>query len=250
MNQQSNHSCCCIERLIMVLLIVQIFSGYIGTTLALSSSSVEDLQGRIDPGLVNFYTVPNLQQGDWLYLYAGRISGNFDPFVALGNSSVNASVLGRDFEEEISRAIEEGRDPLEAIPDTAEKFFLAWNDDGGNGYDAAVKFQVPDSGDYQFLVVSSPLRRTFGTYRLQVGVNDPKVLTGQAIANRKGIALLEKNLSEIGHAVQELNGTLTAGKTSTFYKLNPVSEGDSIYAFIETASGDLKPILIQDQDRL
>ena len=88
------------------------------------------------------------------------------------------------------------------------------------------------------------MRRTFGTYRLQVGVNDPKVLTGQAIANRKGIALLEKNLSEIGHAVQELNGTLTAGKTSTFYKLNPVSEGDSIYAFIETASGDLKPILI------
>ena len=82
MNQQSNHSCCCVERLVMVLLIVQIFSGYIGTTLALSPSSVEDLQGRIDPGLVNFYTIPNLQQGDWLYLYAGRISGNFDPFVA------------------------------------------------------------------------------------------------------------------------------------------------------------------------
>ena len=71
---------------------------------------------------------------------------------------MSASVLGRDFEGEISKAIEEGHDPLEAIPDTAEKFFLAWNDDGGNGYDAAVKFQVPVSGDYQLLVASSPLR--------------------------------------------------------------------------------------------
>jgi hypothetical protein len=88
------------------------------------------------------------------------------------------------------------------------------------------------------------MMRTFGTYLLQLGVNAPQVLTGQANANRKGIALLEKNLSEIGQSVQELNGTLTASKTSTFYDINPISDGDTIYAFIETIQGDLRPILI------
>jgi hypothetical protein len=127
--------------------------------------------------------------------------GNFDPFVALGNSSVNASILGADFEAEVNKAVEEGRDPLEAIPATAKKYFLAWDDDGGKGYDAAFKFRILDSGNYQLFVSSSPMRKTFGTYLLQLGVNAPQVLTGQAGANRKGLALLDKNLSEIGYAV-------------------------------------------------
>ena len=233
-----------LNRLMKALFLAQVFMGIIGISLALSISSVEDLEGRIDPGGGNFYSIPNLQQEDTLYLYGRGTSGNFDPFVALGNSSVSASVLGADFEAEVDRAIEEGRDPLEAIPETAKKYFLAWDDDSGNGYDAALKFQVPVSGDYQLFVSSSPMRRTFGTYLLQLGVNAPQVLTGQANANGKGIALLDKNLSGIGRAVQELNGTLTTSKTSTFYDIYPVSEGDTIYAFIENILGDLRPILI------
>jgi hypothetical protein len=129
----------------VALFLAQVFMGVIGTSLALSVSSVEDLKGRIDPGKVNFYTISNLQQGDTVYLYGSGISGNFDPFVALGNSSVSASVLGADFRAEVDRAIREGQDPLEAIPRTAKKYFLAWDDDGGKGYDAALKFQVPES---------------------------------------------------------------------------------------------------------
>jgi len=244
MNHQKNRSRRSFMWLIAAFFLFQLLSGVIGNSQDLSASSVEDLEGRIDPGTVNFYTVPSLQQGDRLYIYISGTSGNFDPFVAIGNSSVNASALGADFRKEVDEAVEMGADPLEAIPKTANKYFMAWNDDGGDGYDSAVSFQVPANGDYQLLISSSPLRRTFGTYRLQVGINAPQVLTGQAIANRKGTALLEKNLSEIGYAVQEINGTLSGNKTSTFYNLNPVSEGYTLYAFIETASGDLKPILI------
>jgi Neurotransmitter-gated ion-channel ligand binding domain len=228
----------------VALFLASVFMDVIGASLALSVSSVEDLEGRIDPAGANFYKISNLQEGDTIYLYGRGTSGNFDPFVALGNSSVSASVLGADFEAEVNRTIEEGRDPLEAIPATAKKYFLAWDDDGGKGYDAEFKFKVPASDDYQLFVSSSPMRRTFGTYLLQLGINAPQVLTGQAKENTKGIAVLDKNLSEIGHAIQELNGTLTADKTSTIYDINPVSESDTIYAFIENIQGDLRPILI------
>jgi hypothetical protein len=208
MNLQNTQCFHCAERFIIMLVLTQLFSGVVVTSLALSASSVEDLHGRINPGQGNFYTIPNLQQGDRLYIYVSGTSGNFDPFVAIGNTSVNASGLVADFEKDVNETIGKGGDPLDAIPETARKYFLAWNDDGGKGYDSAINFQVPASGDYQMLISSSPLRRTFGDYRLLVGVNSPQVLTGQAIANRKGIARLEKNLSEIGYAVQEIPSML------------------------------------------
>jgi hypothetical protein len=244
MNQHKNYCHSILKQIVMALLLAQIFVGIIDTSLALSVRSVEDLQGHINPGTANFYIIPNLQEGDSLYLYGRGTSGNFDPFLAVGNSTVNASQLATDFEAEVEMDIEEGRDPLEAIPETANRYFLAWDDDGGDGYNAAVKFQVPASGNYQLFLSSSPGRRTFGEYLLQVGVNAPQVLTGQAVANREGIALLDKNLSEIGYAVQEINGNLTANKTSTFYNLNPLSREDRFYAFIEATSGDLMPVLI------
>jgi hypothetical protein len=244
MNHQKKPRCYSLKLIIIAVFLLQIFSGFTVTSLALSAVSVEDLAGRIDPGSVNFYTIPDLQQGDRLYIYASGTSGNFDPFVAVGNSSVNSSVLRTDFETEVNKAIEDGHDPLEAIPGTASNYFLAWNDDGGEGYDAALEFIALASGDYQILVSSSPLRRTFGTYFLQVGVNAPLALTGQAAARGEEIVLLEKNLSEIGYGVQEINGDLNENETSTFYKLSPVSEGDTVFAFVEATSGDLRPILI------
>ncbi|NPV63719.1 MAG: hypothetical protein HPY61_14035 [Methanotrichaceae archaeon] len=228
-----------------MLLLVQLLAVLaMGTSTAFSVSSIEDIQGHIDPGRSNFYTIPGLQKGDTLYLYGRGTSGNLDPFLAVANSSLNKSLLIADFKAEVEQDIKEGQDPLDAIPEIADRYFLAWDDDGGGGYDAAVKFQVPAGGDYGLLFGSSPAEMTFGDYLLTVGVNAPSVLTGKSVANRDGLALLDKNLSGIGYAVQEIRGNLSANKTSTFYNLRALSGGDTLYVYIEAESGDLKPVLM------
>lgn len=208
-----------------------------------SFGSVEVLSGHIYPGDINFYLLPNLTQGDTLYAYANGTSGNFDPFLALANISLNDSGLKENFSADVERKIAEDQGLIISISETADKYFLAWDDDIGHGYDAALQFKIPVNGDYRLFVSSSPGRRTFGSYLLLVGINAPQVLTGEANPTGQNIALLEKDASKVGYAVEELNGTLTADKSTTFYILDPVTAGDTFYAYIQATSGDLIPEL-------
>ena len=68
-----------------------------------------------------------------------------------------------------------------AIDDLRDRSFLAWDDDGGAGYGAALEFPIPASGDY-FLIAGSALssvgRSTAGDYQLQIGINAAEVLAG------------------------------------------------------------------------
>lgn len=233
------YSGCIIYSLIFAL----VFIPALGSGQA-SPGSIEELRGYIHPGDINFYLLPNLKQGDTLYAYAYGTSGNLDPFLALANTSLNASSLKEDFTVDVERNIAKDQGPIISISEIADKYSLTWDDDSGKGYSAAFQFKIPANGDYRLLVVSSPGRRSFGSYRLLIGVNAPQVLMGQANSTGQSIAVLDKNSSEAGYAIQQLNGRLTANKPSTFYILNPVNSGDTFYAFIKATSGDLIPVLI------
>lgn len=208
---------------------------------------MEVLRGHIYPGDINFYLLPNLTKGDTIYAYAHGTSGNFDPYLALANISLNPSNLKENFTADVEKGIAKDRGLIISISETADKYFLAWGDDTGHGYDASLQFKVPADGDYRLFVSSSPGRRTFGDYLLLVGIDTSQILTGQANSTGSNIAsdiaFLEKDASKVGYAVEELNGTLTAGKSSTFYILNPVTAGDTFYAYIQSTSGDLIPEL-------
>ncbi|WP_301664057.1 hypothetical protein [Methanoculleus frigidifontis] len=209
------------------------------------NAGIQELTGRIEPDQVIFFDLPGLQAEETLFIYANGTGGNLDPFLALPNTSLTRGEARREFDLEVNRSIAEGRDPLLVIPEIADRYFLAWDDDSGAGYDATVRYTIPADGDYRLLLFSSPAKEnTFGTYRLLVGIDAPQVLSGQAEPTGAAIAVLDRGASEVGMAVQEVDGTLTANRTSTFYTVNPVTGGDTFYAFIEATSGNLIPVIV------
>jgi hypothetical protein len=204
---------------------------------------VQTLTRTIEIGRAGVYTVVDLKEGDILFVHAARKSGNLDPFVGLSSSRYDAASLGQAFDETVRRVVAEGRDPLEALPEIYREFLVAWDDDSGSGYDSALEYKVAADGDYQLLVVSSPTRETFGAVELLVGVNAPQVLTGRAAPTGDVLVVLDEDALPERVAVQEIVGTLGPEVPEVALELDPLGEGDTLYAYAERTSGDLMPVL-------
>ena len=132
------------------------------------------------------------------------------------------------------------------ITELADELFLVWDDDSGEGYAAALEFQVPESGNYQLVIYSSPGTDTesLGEYQLMVGINEPEVITGEAQPTEAQILELEGIISADSRvAVENFTGSLTQNKPSTLFKLKNFNAGDILYVWLEATSGDLKPIV-------
>jgi hypothetical protein len=204
---------------------------------------VQELRGYAAVGDNVFFTIPALKQGETLYVYAAGMSGDLDPFVGLSGERVGADALNEAFWSEVQRAIDEGRDPLEVLPEIYDGFFVAWDDDSGEGYDAAFEYPVPADGDYQLLVSRNPARENSGEFRLLIGVDAPEVLSGRARVTGHDLAYLDTASSQVRIFVQELTGTLTPALIERILPLRELREGDTFYAYAETISGTIRPIL-------
>lgn len=215
----------------------------LGLVQAQENGAVQEFTGEAGTGKPTFYLLPNLKKGDTLYIYASGESGNLDPLVALGDKAFTRETLADDFLAVVNQALNAGRDPLEVVPEFADKVFLAWDDDSGNGYDAAFEFTIPANGDYQLFLGSTPATPTFGRYRLLIGLNAPDVLTGQAESTGDGIAMLDKANSRQNVGIEEITGTFTTDKNSTFFVLNELKADDTVYAYVEATAGDLAPVI-------
>ena len=216
-----------------------------GTVYAQSTGSIQELNGYLDVGDAKVYTLPNLKSGDTVYAYIEGISGNLDPTFGLAKQRSDwLTILGEDLTQKIDKAVADNQDPLVMITELADDLFLVWDDDSGEGYDAVLEFQVPESGNYQLVIYNSPGTEKFGEYRLLLGINEPKVLTGKALPTGAQIAELEGNISaESIVAVETLTGSLTPESQSTSFKLKNFNAGDIFYVWVEATSGDLKPIV-------
>lgn len=208
-----------------------------------SDGRVQELAGYAAVGDNVFFTIPALVQGDMLYVYAAATSGDLDPFVALMDETLGSDKLNEAFWAEVQKAIDEGRDPLEALPEIYDSFFVAWDDDSGQGYAAAFQYRVPADGDYQLLISRNPARENAGHYRLLVGVDAPEVLTGRAVPTGDNLAYFDAASSQVHVSVQEITGTLSFSIIERSLPLAELQPGDTFYAFAETISGTLHPIL-------
>ena len=182
-----------------------------------------------------------------LYIYATATSGNLDPIVFITDTDFHPEILGSDFESALDQAIEEGLDPLEAIDAVRDQHALAWDDDSGGGLSAALAFEVPADGDYQLVfggALSVAGGNTFGDYRMLVGLDEPQVLEGDAETTGDTIAIRDVNATPPGIGVQELTGTFSPEKTSTFVELYDFKENDTLSVYLESTSGDLIPTLV------
>lgn len=216
-----------------------------GAAQAQEGGQVQELLGRIDLAQPNkVYLLSDLKRGQTLYVHMEGTSGNLDPLVGVLDSDANVDALGIAFRTAVEQAVVEGEDPLAVIPQFADERFLAWDDDGGQGYSAAMEFPIPADGDYLLLAGDAPFPGTFGQFRLLIGLDAPQVLTGEATPTGEVLAVGYDVSDVVEVAVQELTGTLAAGKESTFFNLDDVSPGNTFYAYVEATSGDLAPVLV------
>ena len=205
-------------------------------------TAVQELTGRVGEGGRVLYTVPNLGEGDTLYVYLENISGDLDPLVGLSDTKISPAVIDA-FVVRLEEAIAEDDDPLRSLPSIFDEFLVAWDDDSGPGYAARFEYPVPGEGEFQLLVAPSPARPSAGDFRLLLGINQPQALTGQAETTGEQIAFLDLESSQFEVSVQEFTGKLTPEKPEKTRDLRRMRAGDTLYARVETIAGDLAPSL-------
>jgi hypothetical protein len=214
------------------------------TAFAQGAARVQVLTGLAETGGNALYVLPDLRQGQTLTAYATATSGNLDPFVALIRSRADFETLRSEFVREVERVTSEGRDPYSALPEIYDQIALAWDDDSGTGYDAALEYPISADGDYYLLVSRNPATETSGEYRLLVGLDAPDVLRGDAVPTGHTIASLDEELTQVRVLVKEVTGTITESEPEASVTLRPLKSSEVVYAFAEANSGDLALTLV------
>jgi hypothetical protein len=143
--------------------------------------------------------------------------------------------------------VQTSEQPLVDLPALNDRTFLAWDDDSGQGHNAALEFTIPQDGDY-YLGASGALatagRITSGEYRLVLGLDTPGVLEGLAVPNGAVIAVQDEKSLDSAGKVQEYTGSLDASQPKMTLPLFEVDPGETFSVYVEALSGDLKPILL------
>jgi hypothetical protein len=177
---------------------------------------VQVLSGRVFLDEKLQHGLSDLQQGDTLYVEMSNVSGNLDPLVLLTTLDVYTEELLQEMRDEHEQRVTAGEDPVLAMREI-------------------------------LLALGALTNETEGEYELVVGLNAPEVLAGQGRDTGDEIAFLDREASGITTAVQEIRGELTAEQHNWFYAIPHVDTDDTLYAYVEATSGDLKPILeLQD----
>lgn len=211
-----------------------------------NAGDIQVFTGHIDPGEREVYHLSNLRRGDTLYVYMRRLSGNLDPLFAVADGKFKMKM----FDDRLSDILKKTpHSPYNVFRDLLDSFYLAWDDDSGNGSDAALKYSIPADGNYKVVVAGSrqPLGRqvtglTFGSYRLIIGVNTPAVLSGKAASSGRPFARLEYSPSSLPR-IQEITGKLSKENNATYFRLADIDPGSTLFVRAEATSGDLKPAL-------
>ena len=203
---------------------------------------VQIINENLQPGEAHYYNIANLKIGDTVYINIENLSGNLDPILGITKEQSDFSQFDDYYAIEIPEKLEKGEEFAEIFPDFADKFFIAWDDNSGVLSDASITFQVPENGDYQVTVAGTyyQLQRgdkyynTFGKYRLNIGVNAPEVLSGNANATGDQI------VSQIGvfnKRVQEEIIEISDEKEYVELSLNTLDKDNTLYVYAESMSG-------------
>jgi hypothetical protein len=213
-----------------------------------SQASVQQIDGRIQPGAgMHVYRLGDLAPGDVLYVHMRTISGNLDPFLAVLDGSADLYAIEVQYQDDLQLLLAAGGDIAPGLEELRNRYFLSWDDDGGQGYAAALTLPITAGGDYQLLAgasLSSLGRATAGEYSLTLGINAPQALTGDAQPSGTPVAVLDEETLGLVQRVSEITGTVTAGQPVAALQLVDFDLGDTLQLFVETAGGGLRPQVI------
>jgi hypothetical protein len=205
---------------------------------------VQELSAIIEPSTIAVYRLLDLKEGQDLYVHMENATGNLDPFILLFPEGTKPEDIMEKFTNRIAQVISEGGDPLETMPAVYDEISLVWNDDFGTSLTAAFEFTIPSDGTYLLAATSAPFTESFGSFRLLVGLNEPRVLEGVARPTGENFAVLDPAVSRGSVSIQEVSGVISAEEPQQTYILIPLSAGETIYVYVEATSGDLRPGLV------
>jgi len=141
------------------------------------------------------------------------------------------------------KTLSRDHDPIAVTRDILQRYALAGNDDYEGHYYAAFGVEIPADGDYWLLVGSTWVRPSAGTYRLAVGIDEPDVLSGRPEAGGPAFVHPDKEAGQLDRGIVLVTGDLTSAHAFRFYHLVDLPAHQTVYAYAEALTGDLKPVL-------
>lgn len=207
------------------------------------SGLVQRISGRLAAGGHHTYLISDLQAGDRLTISMRATSGNLDPALSIMDTSRPSAEVEAAYEADIARLMAESDNVALDLDALRQRYFLAWDDDGGEGYAALLEFTVPVAGDYRLIAAASLStlgRATAGDYELLVGLNAP----GATAPGGEPFVVRETADDALLPAVEEMTGTLSAEAPAATVRLADIPAGETLYVAVETTSGTLVPTVI------
>ncbi|MFC1831801.1 hypothetical protein ACFL0S_07250 [Thermodesulfobacteriota bacterium] len=234
---------------IAILLFWLVNSLLVPLALGMTEDKTQELRGYIEDGVGIVYTIKNLKKGDTLFLSMNNTGGNLDPLIGILKEPEDL----HDLRSEAMRLIKEpGVNLLEAANRFADNYFWAWDDDSGDGYNAALEYQVPADGTY-FLFAGSMLTNQFiykfdpqftsGSFHLTIGLNASLPAIRKLPADSNKLAIIDSTYVKPLPHIQLLDQRLSAQKHFTFLYLRNLRPGDMFSARLEGENGQPLPEL-------
>jgi hypothetical protein len=228
------------QSALFVVLYMLVFAG---PTAQNDASLAQKITSQLGPGETHAYLLRDLRTGDRITLAMRATSGNLDPVVAIMDTSRTLAEVNAAYQADIARLVEESDNIALDLEALRQDYFLAWDDDSGEGYAAFLEYTVPAAGDYRIMAGSSLSalgRATSGDYELLVDLNAP------GATRPAGEPFVERELDGSGPviSVEETTGTLSAERSSVILKLAQIEAGETLYVAVEPVSGNLAPTVI------
>jgi hypothetical protein len=209
--------------------------------------AIQKISGRLEPDEFNAYVINNLQAGDRLTVSMRATSGNLDPAVGIMDTAEPVEEVMARYQADAQQLSAENENVAQALEELRGKYFLAWNDDGGTGYAAALEFTVPQSGDYRVITAASLSalgRATFGDYELLVGLNTADTPDFETQPVGAPFVEREQGAWGISPAVEEVAGSISDENPVFSLSLADIEPGDTLFVYVEPTSGNLQPAVI------
>ena len=190
------------------------------------------------------YLLKGLKTGDRLTVSMRATSGDLDPAIGVLDTTTPLGEVMTRYRADVQRLLTGRESAAAALEEVRNRTFLAWDDDSGAGYAAALSYAVSKPGDYVLIAGSSLSafgRGTAGDYELLIGLNAP---AGAVDPTGAPIAEPVPNPWGLATSVEEAPGTLTAAAPLAKLKLVDIGAGQTLTAYVEATSGNLVPRLI------
>ena len=209
-----------------------------------SPGRVQRITARLQSGESQAYLLKDLKSGDRLTVSMQASSGDLDPAIGILDTSMPLGEVMTRYRADFQRLLTGQGRAAAALEEIRNRYFLAWDDDSGPGYGAALSYVVSKPGDYVLIAGSSLSalgRATAGDYALLIGLNAP-----DGAVDPTGAPIAEPIPHPWGlpASVEEARGTLTAAVPMVNRKLVDINGGQTFTAYAEATSGNLIPRLI------